>query len=338
MISFGELKTSSAINVAGVTPNSDEFRRLVNESVRRLLSRGDFSGTVVPIYTCITNGQCVVWPRYVGNVRQLNTCRRNHVPIANMWWDFLPYDRHLSWHSHEWWGWMGSKTSMVNQNRTPVFQDILGDGRTIRAYSDSPLDDNKSVWIFGEDNNGQALMTKGIGPWKDGLQLVLKAPYVETPINVRRIDRVIKDRTNGPVRLYAWNSSASVLEDVAYYEPSETHPSYLRSRLSLPCSTCSSSSTTASPQGVIALVKLAFVPVFADTDWVMIDNITSIKHMIQCVRCEESQDFETARVYLNMAVDELNQDLANDNPETQIPVDFGELGHNQHYIGHQRTF
>jgi hypothetical protein len=224
-----------------------------------------------------------------------------------------------------------------------VFQDIQGDGRTIRAYNQSALDNGKNIYIFGEDNNGQRLMTQGAGPWVDGLQLTLKAtaaqPYVETPIFIRRIDRVIKDVTTAPVRLFAWNGSASVLEDVAYYEPSETHPNYLKTRVHMPCFSgvdCSGNATNSS--GVVALVKLQFIPVVTDNDLVLIDNLVALKHMIQCIRAEESLDTQTAREFLIMAVDELNQELADQNPEWQIPVSLGELGQDQHWIGNQRTF
>ena len=142
---------------------------------------------------------------------------------------------------------------------------------------------------------------------------------------------MVKDITNGPVRLYAYNTSAAVLEDVACYEPSETNPNYLRSRLSLPALACCT-------QAVIALVKLQFVPVFADTDPVLIGNITALKHAIQCIRCEEAQDVETARQFMVMAVDELNQELANANPETQIPVELNEIGHGQFGVGGQKLF
>lgn len=318
---------------------------MTNDAVRRLMERGDWEGTVVPMLACIDNGSCVVWPRYVGQVRQLNFCGK-HVPIKNMWWDFLPYDRHLAWEANDWWGWASgpwfSGKSMVNQAQSPVFQDIQGDGRTVRVYQESSLDNGKTVTIFGEDNNGERLMTRGAGVWADGIKLTLAAtastPYTETPVNVRRIDRVLKDITNGPIRLYAWNSSASVLEDIAYYEPGETRPNYLRSRLSLPCVSNSCNGTTNSLRSVIALVKLQFVPVLTDNDPMLIDNITALKHMFQAIKCEEAQDQATALGFQAMAVDELNQESRNANPDTQIPVSMGELGHNEHYLGNQRCF
>jgi hypothetical protein len=345
LITFGDLKNSSLLNVSGVTPTSDAFRRLVNEGTRRLLARGDWDGTVIPMLACIDSGSCVVWPRYVGSVRQLNFCRQ-HVPIKNVWWDFLPYDRHLGWEANDWYRWTNgpwfSGKSMVNQARSPVFQAVQGDGRTIRVYPESALDNGKTITIFGEDNNGERLMTRGAGPWTDGIKLVLNAQpsqqYTETLTYVRRIDRVLKDQTTAPVRLYAWNATSNVLEDVAYYEPSEMRPNYLRSRLSLPCVSNSCNGVANSLRSVIALVKLAYVPVVADTDPVLIGNITALKHAIQCIRREEAEDPVGGKVWLDLAVDELNQDLKDANPDSQIPVDLGELGHNQHYLGNQQVF
>jgi hypothetical protein len=148
---------------------------------------------------------------------------------------------------------------------------------------------------------------------------------------VRRIERVIKDETNGAVRLYAWNSSASVLEELAYYEPSETHPNYVRSRITLPSLSCDA-------KGIIALVKLQFIPVKADTDLVLIDNLLALKYAIQSVRAQEAENTAKATEMLILAVDELNKELADANPETQIPVDLGAMGHNQHYLGGQHCF
>lgn len=345
LLTFGDLKASSIINIAGVTPSSSDFRRFVNESTRRLLARGDWEGTVVPMLACIDRGSCVVWPRYVGSVRQLNFCNQ-HVPIKNVWWDFLPYDRHLGWESNDWYRWTSgpwfSGKSMVNQARSPVFQDIQGDGRTVRVYPESSFDNGKSITIFGEDTNGERLMTRGAGAWTDGLKLVIQAtpsqPYTETPVNIRRIDRVLKDQTTAPVRLYAYYAAGNVLEDIAYYEPTETRPNYLRSRLSLPCVSNSCNGTANSLRSVIALVKLEYVPIVTDTDLVLIGNSIALKHMIMCIQSEEAGDLDRARMYLTMAVDELNQDLKDTNSDTQIPVDLGELGHNQHFLGNPSCF
>lgn len=334
MITLRDVRESTIINIAGVSRESDEFAQLVNEAQQRLLKRGDWEGIVVPIYTCTTDS-CVVWPRYVDHVRQLNYCNRIHVPIKNMWWDFMPFDRYMGLASQPWGAgprWYGPRGSMVMQGRSPVFQDIQGDARYIRVYPESAQDANKTVTIFGVDNNGQPLMTKGAGPWKEGLTLSIQAPYVQSPVYIRKIDRVVKDVTTGPIRLYAYNTSTSLLEDVAYYEPSETNPSYERSRLCLPCF------NTDSNRSVVALVKLKHVPIKVDTDLVLIDNLQALKYAIQAIKFDEANDFQNGRASLMFAVDELNNQLKDANPEWQVPAEFGELGQNQHTLGFQRCF
>lgn len=345
MLRFGNIKNSSAINVSGVTPGSDEFKRLVNESTERLLRRGDFDGTVVPIQVCLTQSGCVVWPRYVGQIRKLNLCKTG-VPIHNVWYDFLPFNNQHRWDNWGvpnvsapyWYSWMAGTSRIVNQARSPVFTDIMGDDRTLRAYPTTPLDVNKKLYIFGEDNNGQRLVTQGIGGWTDGITLTLKTPYVESldrvgaALKVRRIERVVKDETQGPVRLYAWNTVTSVLEDVAYYEPSETEPSYVRSQLHSAC--CSTGAT----RSVVALIKLAYVPVKNDNDWVLIDNLAALKLQMMSVRAEDANDYAGKATLEAAAIRELNLQLADTNPDDQIPIDMGSMGRNGSCIGSQACF
>ncbi len=337
LLTLGEVRASSAINIAGVSSTGQRFAELTNEATRRLMKRGDWPGTILPIFVCVARG-CVVWPRYVGQVRKLNLCRMHHVPIKNIWWDFVPDgltrgpDGRANWLSY-----CGSGVGAVSYASSPTFSSVLGDGRTIRACSFTPLDDNKTIKLFGEDCNGQPLTTKGIGGWTDGITLTLKAPYVETAITVRRIDRVIKDFTQGPVRLYANNSGT--LEDLAYYEPSETNPSYQRSQLHIPG--CNNTPTGVSgdcptTRPVVALVKLRFIPAKADTDLVLIPDIDALKNAMMSVRSEEANDFDLARQQMADAVHELNLTLADDNPEDQITVEMNELGGTG--IGRQRCF
>jgi hypothetical protein len=327
MFNFGYLKTTSAADVSTVSPDSQAFSDITNDATRQLMRRGDWPGTVVPIHVCVQRG-CVVWPRYVGEIRKMNMCRHG-VEIHNMWFNFLPYNHRSRWEQNWWHDWIGGRTRAVASARSPVFQDIMGDGRTIRAYPSTPLDNNKTVRIFGVDNNGQQLMTTGAGGWTNGITLTLKTPFVESTQTVRRIDRVIKDATQGPVRLYANNSGT--LEELATYAPDETNPSYLRQQLHMPC--CGDCATTHS---VVALVKLQFVPVVNDDDPVLIENEDALKYMFQAIKAGESNDREGKIGFEQDAVRELNLQLADRDFDEQIPVSMGELGNTR--VGRQRTF
>src|SRR5436853_3568787 len=195
-----EAKASTLKNIAGVPIGSQQFLDYLNDATRRLMRRGDWSGTIVPIRVCIKKG-CVVWPRYVGQVRKISVCNMS-TPVYNLWYEFLD----TKTFGCCWSGWNGSDCRMVQEGQVPTFNSIFGDNRYVRAYTSAQADVGKTVTIFGVDNNNQPLRTNNPdNSWIDGVKLTLVgAPnnYVQTPMFVRRIDRVLKDVTQGNVLLY----------------------------------------------------------------------------------------------------------------------------------------
>lgn len=325
MLSFGEFKASSAENIADVSVNSNSFKRWTNDATRRLLQRGDFAGTLVPIYVCVRNG-CVTWPRYVGQVRKMYTCARD-ISVKGVWYSFL--DRNAwrgIWGGYLWGndiptGWAplpnGYGRPAVNQGRYPVHQDIMGDGRYVRLYHRCQQDLGKTVTIFGVDNGNQPLKHRtAAGNWEDGINLTLQTPYAQSTTFVRRIDRVVKEETQCQVLAYAVDSTSSdTLEDLAIWDGSEISPSRLRQNVFVGCG-CNSDLS-----GVNALVKLAYVPVRYDEDWVLIDNVDALKLMIQAIKREEAGDRLGAREYEADAIRELNLQSQNEMPDNELPID-----------------
>jgi len=327
MLSFGEVKDSGAMDIADVDVNSASFKRWLNEATQRLLTRGDFPGTLIPIFVCASNG-CVTWPRYVGQVRKMYTCMRD-IPTKGIWFQFL--DR------HGWGGWRGTLigaenyytgaassfnvwgSPAVNQGRYPVHQDIMGDGRYIRLYHRCQQDLGKKVIIFGVDNGNQPLKHRNdAGDWEDGIEMILQPPYAQSTTFVRRIDRVVKEETQCQILAYAVNTNDSdVLEDLAIWDGSEISPSRLRQKVFLGCG-CGNDSQT---NGVTALIKLAFVPVRNNEDWVLIDNLAALKLMIQAIKRENAGDRIGAREYEADAIRELNLQSLNEMPDNELPID-----------------
>lgn len=203
-LTYSEVQSSSIQNVVSESPTSPDFQQHIMEAVNRLMPRGDWAGTVVPIHTCVYRG-CVVWPRYVDHVRRMASCHGN-VPIHGMFYDFLDW-RERRWHSARYWDGLGQdcRRNMVNKGWSPVFQDVQGDGRTIRLYNSVAEDIGATVTLYGLDNNNQPLRTRNTdgATWSDGLTLTAQMPYAETPTFVRWIDRVIKSTSQGTLRLYA---------------------------------------------------------------------------------------------------------------------------------------
>ena len=317
MLTLDQCRKSSVSDVANVGVNTPAFSDIINEVTQRLMQRGDWVGTLTPIVLCTYAG-CVVWPRYVGNIRAINVCGKL-VPVHNQWFDFLESKRNGAWL-----GLRGARCNMIQQPRVCTFSDIWGEGRTIRLYHQAAADIGKTVQIFGVDNNGQPLQTSSANGTVivDGITLTMQLPYAETPTFVRRIDRVIKDETLMGVSLFAWNAAQSQLEPVATYDASETDPSYAKSNLHLPCGLNGGNMTT---KPVVALVKLEFIPVKAGTDIVLINNVGALKLGTMALKYENSGEIDTAEKYWNRAVAEMNFQLKDAIPDEQIPADVGPL-------------
>lgn len=333
LITLGEAKASRILQVAAACSDSAEFSSLVNEATRKLMRRGDWSGVIQPIQVCAYRG-CIVFPRFVGQIRKLNVCK-HPTAIRNFWYEFFD---HVGW-NHNQNRWCGSQLKMIAKGQSPVFQDILADNRTLRAYPQVREDIGKTLRIFGVDSNGMPLRTHNAdGTWSDGIIITLALPFGTSATYVRSIDRVLKDATQGNVFLFAYDATADVLENVATYEPSETNPSFSRYTLHSHCcnGTTGDTGTCGDLKSIVALIKLRFVPAQADTDLVLIDNLDALKLMIYSVKKEEAGDRDSARAYEADAIRELNLQLRDDFPEDQMPVDLGEFAGTS--IGFQQLF
>jgi hypothetical protein len=324
MLTLRDLKDDRGVRrIANTDPDGPDFLEQVNQAIRRAMRRGDFPGTLVPIYLCVRAG-CVVWPDYVQDVRALAWCGGDF-KAENMWGGFLPRGRGMSWRGGLNWVRGGDcQRYMVAQANSSVYQDIQGDGRYVRAYYRCNQDLNKTITIFGTDNNGQVLQHLDTNNnYVPGLVLALAAPWASTSTYVRKIDYVILDSMQCPVNLYAYNASANVLEDLAQYEPGETRPSFHRTQITMPgnilggqsCGSCCPGKT-----GVTALVKLRFKPLKFDTDIAFIDNVEAIKYLIQSERFGEAGDRGNAQAYLADAIAELNRQLEDEEPDTAFPA------------------
>lgn len=318
LLTLSECRSDRGLKaISSLSPSSPEFADLINAACRKALRRGDWTGTVIPIHVCVKSG-CLVFPRYVGSVRKMNLCKYNPVPINGLWYEFLSHETRECWmdgcggNLPPWDSW---SNRMNAKGYSPVFQDVLGDSRTVRAYPQLAVDIGKTITIMGLDNNNQPLRrNNGDGTWSDGITLRLANPYAVTAQYVRRVDRVVKDETQGNVSLFAWNAADAVLEEIGTYEPSETNPAFERYQLTIPC--C----TSGTNQSVIALVKLKFLPAKVGTDLVYLQNIDALKLMVQSIKSGEAGDTDGARQYEMDSIRELNLDLWDRDTEDKVSI------------------
>ena len=209
---------------------------------------------------------------------------------------------------------------------TPVQAQLkCNEPRYIRAFPAYKQDAGKTITIFGVDSNGQEIFTKrDDGTYLPGVILTLAVPYVGTSFQIRQVTRVLKDATMGPVRLYAYDAVNDVMDDMAYYAPSERSPAFafstvrgMRSNLGNTCNGLTQ---------VEALVKLRFIAVETDEDEILISNWVALKQMMLAIRAEDAGDDANAEILQAKAVRELNRQLRVYVPEDQIPVSIEVFG------------
>ncbi len=327
LLTFGQFKSGPAKYIAGACPGSPEFADLTNQATRELLRRGNWFGSVQPMEGCVTDG-CITWLRPVAAPLAINICNRP-TELTNRWGQFLPWNpEHVATACNYYLHGRGGNLTAEMDGTTPVFNPIACNaGMYLQFFIDNASDVDKTITVFGIDSNGQVIRSqRADGTWQDGVQLVLAIPYVQTPMLVRHVTRVLKDITNGMVRGYQWdgvsmNGSNPLLLDLCSYQPSETSPDYLHSRLHgfRPNSHCAFNRIT-------ALVKLGFVPVVNDADLLLIENEDAVSHMIQSIRYKNSGDNARASSYEADAFRELNYQLRDRFPIEQLTTDFRPFG------------
>jgi hypothetical protein len=295
------------------------------------MRRGDWFETAVPIFVCVFNG-CLVMPRYVQTIRRINFCNRE-IPVHNGWYEFLAYNQtYCGW--HRWLsGWLGSETQLRQEAVSPVFQDVQGDGRLIRAYPRCNADVGKTMRIFGLDNNGQPLITvDGAGNITQGQLLTIASPFGSTNTFVRSISYVVRDPTTMIVDVYAYNATTNLLEDIAHYEPTETTPTYARFKLNINWPVASANATTFIPnccgvsRGVVMMVKLRWIPAINPYDLVVVPCTDALKQQIRAIQLEEKGDDAGSIMAEKRAIEILNRELENNVPDAQFALANNSLG------------
>lgn len=314
-------------NVAGKCANSAEFSDLINRVTRRLLKRGAWWGSEVVVKLCVY-GCDIVWPRYVGTVMGIRTCCGGQMEIKNNWYSILgPHHGHsIGWHSD---------LHMTDNGTAPCYSEISGNtGKFIRYHIVKNEDVGKTITFFGKQYGAQPLQELVNGVWQMGQTLIAVPPvappavsYTQTTTLVTKIEEVTRQATQGMTYLYEVDPTTGLLRDLAVYEPNETNPQYRRSTIhginALPSYTDSYGRKV---RTIEALVKLEFVPVVNDRDFLLVDDFDALAMGIKALRLEEADDAQNAEIYFTKAIRELNFESRNRNPGSQFVVKSNVMG------------
>lgn len=299
--------------MAHVDPQSQEFTDLVNEACRRLMTYGNFWGTVVK-RSFTANTHQIVWPPWVGTILAAYTCRHHASVVSGSWTNFEPLssdDYHMIASHYHSPNSMRGNVAINDYGTSPVSNNIVGGtANTIRVYRRSTDDDDKTIAFFGIGANGypySEVITIGLGPGDIG--------YVDSTGTFQRIDQVVKQPSIAMVDCYQVNPAGTVF-NLSHYRGGETSPSYRVSEVHSPQFNLPFS----------VLIKLKHVDVAEESDVVIIENKAALKLMIQSINSEEGGDVQVAEAHSIRAIHELNRELNDKIPQDQIPIDINMLG------------
>jgi hypothetical protein len=300
--------------VSGVVPSSADFTDYINSAQRMLMRRGKWYDTEWVVSFCVS-GCVIAWPRWVGSISGIRFGHGKPGQLFNNNFSFVgPHHRHSGWHSD---------AVIEDANLGPTANEVTGTtGKVVRYYVTKTTDIGKTITLFGTQYGGQPLQEQIGGVWQNGLTLTAAVPYSVTPaVLVTRIDAITRDATDGMAYLYEFDPVANTLRDLAAFEPGETNPRIRRSIIKNKPFNCSKPDANGICWTTVeALIKLEFIPVAQDRDFLMIDNLDALKYMVKALKLEEADDKQGAEASIVQAVREMNFDLRDKNDNDQIPV------------------
>lgn len=119
----------------------------------------------------------------------------------------------------------------------PTYQDISTPNKLV-AYISSEADNGKKVVVYGYDKQGNKLGSTVAGKFVPGYQLPTIYGYAlpdEDAPDVARVVRIVKEPTEGPVRIATIDSDGNEGQLLTVLEPDERFPQYRRVKLGRKC-------------------------------------------------------------------------------------------------------
>jgi len=315
-VTLGTAKTRIAkhLNLCATDARTTEY---INEAQRRLIESGKWKGTYGKFTICATDG-CIAWPRQIEAIESV-AVSENVGTVRNGWFEFVESG----------YGLLDNKDNigyqLLDRGESPTHKDMSGVGKQVRVYAFLDADAGKTVTIQGYDDNNNWVRTLKSGSgssavYQDGEVVTLVNGYVDTTTAFNSVAGVLKDVTQGNVQLYELVDSTPTLVDIATYEPDETLPSYRRSLIPSLGGASGCADGTDTKVSVTVIAKLRFIDAANDTDVLMVSDLYAIKNMATAIKLEENRDFGAATEYRNLAIDSLQNQLANHMGDGVVPV------------------
>lgn len=310
--------------------NSSDTPKLcsyINEAQERLVKAGGESGWwgtwARMVWNVDKNNPYITAPREVARIIDIDMCRKP-IRIQNEFFEFLEFGYGLQRQFFSASGCTNNKCCQYSEaydRGTAITPVDLPPGNKLRVYLTNVQDVKKRLFYTGKDTNGNIIESIDNGIRVNGAFITFDTPFADSVYTINELTGLQKDNTLGAVQLVGVNPTTGAETTLARLQATEQNPAYRRYFLNgLPpqCPDCDSSTTTIQLQGI---VKLEYMPVVSDTDFLLIQNIPALKNEIQAVRYSEmdtvvgralqEQNHRTAIKILN---EELIHYLGRENP------------------------
>lgn len=318
-----DLRTPIA-EVLNVCADSDEVVPMINRVERRLMriKGGKWVGTVARMRICTSSTGCISWPRVVESIEGFQVCNTPGT-IRNQWYEFSIQGPGLLNADSSWYN------NLIDRGTMPTFD--VPDNSTSQVAVLGTVDEaaGAKMLVRGYNATGGWIRTEtSPGVWVDGEYVDIENGVTHYSTNIfSAITGVIKPVTNGPVQMWQYDvPTASLVKQLAYYEPDEEVPIYrasllpgLETRRGCPPLTNCGCRTTEKTQ-VTVIAKLRHIDVRNDDDFLVLGCEAAFVLGAQAILKERRNIWDEAQKYWSSATQELENELSSFEGDGAIPT------------------
>ena len=274
----------------GVPADDPRVINRINEATERLMAGGHWVGMTQEVLIC-TQQQCFTLPRQIESVQEVFILDQS-LDVSSGWYSI---ENPSTYVDPEYL----NDVVLIDRGEYPTLFDLCVAGKLI-IYSDYTEDGGDMIRIFGLDDTGHEVYTTQNGVYAPGELISLAIAGVVSTKKYSRITNMQKPRTKGPVRVYQVDpANASNHVMLAVLDPDERVPSYRRYY----CSDIPIVDPSDPPVRVRVTGKRRYLPVFNDTDFLILPNTGALRLEMLSLDREDGNDFQGSAEFHKRALD-----------------------------------
>lgn len=296
---LSDAKNSGIPSAVGMAPCDPRFTSLLNEAQSRLVMGPEVWWELVHRYQICVESGCITWPRHIASILAVAVCS-SPMPVRSQWFEFLESGYGLRQCCDP------CDSPLLDRGSAVLFRDVTQPGHKLRLFSDQAEAAGLEFGIMGYDTTDRWVRSQdALGDWRDGEWITVPqssgaSTTTATTFKGGGVTNIIKPHTHGMLGLYQVETDNS-LKAIGFFEHDETRPVYRRSYL--PGAYCGADAVT-------VLARREFLPALADTDWLMIANLSALKNMMMAIQSEERREAQLATFYEAKARDILDREAS----------------------------